>query len=696
MATCHPNYFFNAEEIASLRIRIRSNYAMRRKYEAITKDKEKLLAEDFLTEEYANSVYDQHGRFCDVSWQLERMNEVLGSVYLIEGDNCCAEKIRDLLLHLATFTRWAGPDNPYQEVPRKSELTTAHIVNGAAYAFDIIYPILSETERRTIADAIIQKGVMPLMEDWVLHGTRIHAMDSMGHNWWAVCIAKGAAALLPVADYMEAGQADAILDAAEEALIHFLNYPGCTLYNKPCSFDEKGLFYECVNYFSFGTGELLRYIYHAERYRGRREDLRAALPEGMDRAILSFAYPTTEEPKLKFLDYGDSTDDCGIDGMMRWLVLLGYDTPQIHEYITRRRPQWDFFELMHPELHTPGHWDEMPLTAFYPTTGYAFARDAWKDDSTLFSVKSGYTWNHAHADAGHFILWDRGTALFPDSACCSYDSKLYRSYYCKDEGHNVLLIGGEGQNPEDQYRGNKFPGKLFDTYKGKDFVYIGADATGPLAHLCARCYRNFLLIENRYLVIIDDVRCHKENTVQFLLHHAGSFTDDIQNGLPCTHITAGNTGADIYHVWPENISVSEVIGVTDTKEDGSLWEAKHLEFSTTEDARSILMMHVIALRPADNRLGLKRLADENALGVELREPDNGITRRIWFNLLSDGRRMHLNSNNVIDGFETDAYFFMRTLQGFAEEDFLACASYHRRPGETGFGSYTKQTDIYLP
>ena len=31
------------------------------------------------------------------------------------------------------------------------------------------------------------------------------------------------------------------------------------------------------------------------------------------------------------------------------------------------------------------------------------------DDATLVAIKSGFTWNHAHADAGSFVLFHKET-----------------------------------------------------------------------------------------------------------------------------------------------------------------------------------------------------------------------------------------------------------------------------------------------
>lgn len=681
----HPCMYFSEKDVSGLRERIKTDPIAAQRYRLIVKDREALLAEDFLTEEYANSVYDQHGKYYEVGGQIDRMNEVLGSAWLIERDTACAEKLKALMKHLCGFAGWVGPDNKDQAVPRRSELTTAQITRGLAYLFDILYDYLTPPERETAAHSIMEKGAMPLLMDWVLHATRIHAMDSMGHNWWAVCVASGAIGVLPLRDFTGEAQWSSLLDQAEAALISFLTYRGNTLFNKPASYDSKGLFYESVGYFSFGTGELLRYMDAAEHIRGPREALRANLPEGLDKAILSFAYPTAKTPGILFANFGDGGEDSDIIGMLRPYLRLGFDSPAARTYVARRCPHRTFLDLMRPELFGKGSFEGVPKTSVFPETGYAFLRSGWEDDATLLSVKCGYTWNHAHADAGHFMLWDRGEALLPDGGTCSYGSPLYRTYFCKDEAHNVLLIGNKGQDPEDQYRGSKFPGKIFDFYEGRDFVYIGADATGPLRHLASRVYRNFIWIENRVLVLIDDVRCNGENTVQALLHFNGARTEGERNGLPCTRIRGEKTGLDILHVYPET-AVNEVTDCTDGER-----VLTHMEYSTVTPAKSVLAIKVFLLRPEENGIAVRALHGDAAEGVQITENDIGVTRRIWFNLQADGRRMHLNSNNVIDGFETDAYFFMRTLANDKETDLLACASYHRSPGETGFGAYIKET-----
>ena len=697
----HPYLSFSAQDVQALRGKLKTNTVLQERYLSIKKQVPSCLEEALLTEEYANSAYTQHGNFYEIGAQLDRLMRVLGTVYLIEGVPACERKIREAMLRFSDFSAWTGPANRDRDVPWHSDLSTTRIAVAMAYGYDILYDVLHEEERTRIACAIRDRGVMPLLEDWLLPKTRIHALDSMGHNWWAVCIGLAGVALLPIADCLPDGQADTLFAEIDRALMDFLHYPGCTLFNKVPNYDDQGLFYESVGYFAYGTGELLRYLWHAERYTGCKQKFREALPKGMDQAILSFAYPCVGEEgkkKVSFLNFGDSSLEVNIGGMVRWMRLLGYDTPALAAYTGLCPMADDMLSLVWEQsLNEEASWEVLPRTAIYPESGYAISRSAWKDNSVLFAVKSGYTWNHAHADAGHFVLFADGIPFLTDSGCSSYGHPLYRTYYCKDDAHNVLLIGHRGQREEDQVRGSKFPGKLYDSYQGEDFLFVGADATGPYAHLCSRMYRNFLWIDEKILVIFDDVLCHEENTVQFLLHHDGEAVTELgADGVAVTGIRGERSTARCYHLSPSGMTVTPKQGYLPPRAGGvgeePLLPAKtYLEISANEPKRAHLLLHAIVLNDPENTVRVEPLEAPEAKGLRIWQGEN--EREIWFNLRADGRRMHINSNAVLGEWETDAYLLMKTQKAnnSAPRLFAVCASYLRRPDEVRFSDFRKQT-----
>ena len=60
------------------------------------------------------------------------------------------------------------------------------------------------------------------------------------------------------------------------------------------------------------------------------------------------------------------------------------------------------YEQADRTITTPG---AVPTMMVYPDIGWAMMRSSWEKDATLLAVKSGFAWNHAHADAGSFLLF---------------------------------------------------------------------------------------------------------------------------------------------------------------------------------------------------------------------------------------------------------------------------------------------------
>jgi hypothetical protein len=77
--------------------------------------------------------------------------------------------------------------------------------------------------------------------------------------------------------------------------------------------------------------------------------------------------------------------------------------------------------------------------------------------------------------------------------------------------------------------------------------------------------------------------------------------------------------------------------------------------------------------------------------IGVRVTNNGAVREIWYNLRADGRRMHINSNNTLGEWDTDAYILMTERTGDDEKIFISSGSYVRRQGEVRYASYQKKT-----
>lgn len=685
----HPNLYFTKADAANFRERIKTDEALRARYDETTADVEKCLKEEFITEEQANgrNTQSQHADFGSLNGQANRLCSVLGTKYIIDGDERCAQKLKELLYHLVTFERWYGVAYTKRTpVPWHSDLCSTSTTLALAKIYDIIFDYLTEKERREISESILQKGVYAALGDWAFPETRIHAVDSMGHNWWSVCISEAAAAFLALSDFVSEEKKKEVIDCVNNALADYLTYGGNRLFNKLRNFDEQGFFYESVGYNNFGTGCLLMYLWCSERYFGRNEVIRAAIPDGLCDAPIKFSYPRTVDGKtfFEFLNFGDHSLGTEIDFMAKYSVLNGIATPAMKACAaTYRNDLWDEIGDGFRPYELDGSIDYLPKNALF-SSGYAVSRSSWDKDATLLAVKSGFCWNHSHNDSGSFIIFHKGKPFFIDSGRCDYDSPFYHAYYCQDCAHSVLRIGNEGRRDEELYRGTRFPGALTDSFESDDFFFVQADSTGPMAHLCSRMYRNFLWFDNRILVILDDVYCHKDSTVQFTLH----FDSEYKIGKSTVDFDNGTSRARLISHEPEGMEIYEKIGHDDHKQDEDM---PYIELSTKEGQRTHLLIHTIELDCDEHSTEYTKLSGKNADGILISE--NGIEREIWFNRMADGHVMHDNSNNVIAGYDTDAYILVitRDKNQNTEKVLTVCGSYLRKNGRAYFSSFIKKT-----
>jgi hypothetical protein len=331
----------------------------------------------------------------------------------------------------------------------------------------------------------------------------------------------------------------------------------------------------------------------------------------------------------------------------------------------------------------------------YPDIGWAILRSSWDDNATMLAIKSSYAWNHAHPDAGSFILFHERKPLIIDSGNCSYSRREYTRYYRHSKAHNVILIDGDGQNPEDcgnGDRGTVTPGKIHRLIDTEGLKYVFADATGPTSWRFSRNYRHFLWIGDAIL-IFDDVRTHEEGKLEWLLHYQGHAVKQGRH----IRISNGDARAIVQPMFPEEITVIEKKGLKDHDPDT---EVTYLAFSPKEITRHSKFITAILPDNKKPAVQIERLQDNDAIGVRL--SDGKKVTDIYMNLRADGRKMHRNSCNVIDGWETDAYMFAVTRPNGSRMDdpdsveryFVACGSYLRKDGKIVLDSLSKVYAVF--
>lgn len=671
----HPRLFFTSDRIADLRERVKTEPETA---EALAK----ILADP-------KSIRE------------------LSLAYRMTGERHFAEQARAAIGRL----QWGDSMLMRRDPPWNSGLGTAHSCFESAIAYDSIHDMLTPEERKSIASRIVDRGILPSLNDWVLGGQRIHALDSMGHNWWSACVFGAGMAALAVMD--EEPRAEEWLKRISDGSVEWLDFGGSLLDNKPPLFDRGGAFYEDVNYASFAVSQ---YLYFQLAWNNAL--VAPTLPEipivdKFGDYFINVSYPNSGH--LLTFDFGDGGRTANVIEPIHMLWANGYRKPR-HLWLlnearaTGQRPgrhNWSPFGLVfgpgEKELASGPAVPDLPLSALYRDIGWASLRSSWERDATLLGVKSGYTWNHSHADAGSFILFHRGEYLLIDSGKCNYGRPEYDGYYRQSQAHNVVLFNGEAQNPEDTYFGSKFPGTLSHLMEAGDLKYLLADATGPTSHRFIRNYRHFLWVGN-VILIIDDLKTFETGQFEWLLHVDGTAKQRGQD----LEVSKGEAKVLVRPLFPaplpsegypadfpENMRLVEKTGLKDRDPDT---EVPYYAFVAPEESRRTKFITAILLVDEGGPASLpqlERLQGTDYIGVRVRQ--GATTTDVYLNLLADGSIMHRNGNLKVNGWETDAYLTAITFPDgsdttdpdAASRYFVAQGSYLRRDDKVVLDSLSK-------
>ncbi len=624
--------------------------------------------------------------------------------YQMTGDKKYSDKIREVLGKTAKVKSWADAEMMARTPSWRSELQMAHRAFQLALAYDAVYADMSPAERSEVARGLYRLAVEPLLGDWINEPTRIHSLNSMGHNWWTSCVGMGA--LLGLAISNEVPEAAAGAEAAVDALPEWFDFAGDVIQRKPRTFDRDGGMYESINYASFGITEalLLRMAWLNSHPGAKLEDIPQM--ELIAPFFCHVAYPRTG--MLHSINFGDSHKNVTGEGSMLLAYAMGAENPDVLWYLSRLEPgqHREGFPLHFPMgfLYTPrdrkaSATPGLPLSHLWTDFGWATMRDSWEPDATMLAVKSGATWNHSHADANSLILFHKGVDIIKDAGNCSYGKPEYRKYFFQSEAHNVVRFDGEGQPTFQQYHGTMLPGSVSGLVDGGNIKYVLADGTGPMSHALNRNFRHFLWIDD-VIYVVDDLGSHKPGHFEWLWHPGGEVK---KKGFDL-HVTNGESSVAIRPLYPAPLAPSNYVHDYPENLYWEVCEGPKEDLSGNEEYWSFHMPQTADRVKGVTAIMLKDSPDQKELPViERREGKDWIGLRViskgrvtdlYINQLADGRLMHMNSWIEADGWTTDAYMFAVCYPegsdpSQAREVFIGHGSSLRRGDDVRFASLSK-------
>jgi len=639
--------FFTDQRLERIRVRLQTDAAFQARWDRLRARGAELMALPWPTETQAATADGQVFNFRAPAQHLSAAVKTLSLLHAIEPDERYAKKIRSGLLYYADeyepYSQWCSPMFRERVPAWNSELVTGNLCLSYSLGYELLRDALSSDDRQRITTALTEKGVRPLLKDWLFPDSRIHSLDTMGHNWWIVCISLAGIGAITV--YDEVPEVAAWLRQIDEAIPQWFGYGGNLFDNRVANFDSNGGYYEGVHYANYA---IMEYLLYRTALNDRFDGIASpAAPElrKVENFFLHTFYPASDGDLV--VNFGDTRNNP--HATMSMLLLAATGIAGGHAQWVANRTAGIRAEplamLLDADIPaTPP--DDVPTSALFPDAGWAVLRSSWSDDATLLAVRSGTYWIHAHADSGSFILFHRGRPLIIDPGHCEYFHPEYTSYYAASDAHNVVLVNHTGAPPEDFCRGSKFPGKLHSLLDEGGFRYICADAAGPMAHLLKRHYRHWIWVDGE-IVIFDDILSHEPATFQWLLHYAGS-AEWHSGGARIRNVDAE---ASVNFLYPQEMDVREVECPAPDHVERT---TTYLEFSTTEPSRKQNFVAVVSPHSGSGQRvrPIEPIITEQILGLRFGEAET-ITN-IYFNRSADGRDACANSALSFDGWVSDA------------------------------------------
>jgi len=343
--------------------------------------------------------------------------------YLVTGEDLYFQKAREIVLHLTKWNEWT--DSSYGAGNIKACLDTGHCTYSVAMFYDWCFDRLSETERAEVREALITKGIEPilgyvdhypadtngyaaLLSGATLAALAIRPEDARGGEYLATCLQKTRVSL-------DKGGKDG-------GTFEGPMYGTYLLDSFALSFDAltaAGVEHDLFEHPYLAT--MPRYC------------LGLLAPDTKQIPCFSDGSPGIAVPKLMSILAHRGSREAAY-----YLQLIGYLDPTVVYGI------YDFIRFDESKLDPqPPTWN--PSTVFVDI-GYASLRDGFNEAAPSLFFKSGPTTNnigHNHYDHNAFVVSYGGQWIVPDRGYHEFYDPPRRKFSQGSIGHCTVVLDAD-------------------------------------------------------------------------------------------------------------------------------------------------------------------------------------------------------------------------------------------------------------
>src|SRR6516162_2618645 len=401
--------------------------------------------------------------------------QTLGITWFLTGHPRYRDRAKAELLAVCAFPDWA--DDKF--------LTTAETAFGAAIGYDWVYDVLTDAERKQIAQAIVNKAIEPGLDQFAKPSHPFWTKTAM--NWNLVCNGGLMIAALSVLES----------DKRAAQLFSLCRDSVSTGFGE---FSPDGGWVEGPGYWHYATQYAIYLLDSLSTALGT--DLGLDASPGLSKT--GFFRLHAAGPSGKLFNFADSEERHSGGYWLFWLAKR-YRHP-VDNWIERH------VEKIHPMdllwFEKAGRKPSRLRTAKrFRSSDVVMLRGDWGDPKTTYlGIKGGANdaCEHGHYDLGSFVLDSGGLRWAMDLGPDDYNLPDYfkpdmrASYYRTSTiGHNTIVIDGKCQ-PYDARA--EIVHEALDEKIPR--VVMDLSTAYPSA---AKVLRGFALIDGRHVLIVDEI-----------------------------------------------------------------------------------------------------------------------------------------------------------------------------------------------
>ena len=456
-------------------------------------------------ESYRNGVWETYSR---LSGEARSLLEDYVLAYVVDRDQAYFEKAWEGLASMMSWPSWVHPVHEFMLL----DLDGSHTCTCFAAAYDLLYDVLSENQRRELEFMIFARGL-----GHCIGGMQHHFWASRyDSNWCSVCVSNMGLCALAMLDaryiHLRTGirPREAMLGVIGECVERVTKF-----YD---AIQNDGSWKEGPGYWNYGISTSFPFSDALRRLTGGQINLydHHKLKNTVDFPINCFLPP---DRVVNFADCGKHFP--GGMAFRKFAREYGNGAAAYFDQLTSdRRPSiklaelfWDASDTV-PELPAPPH-----PSAYFPDAGWCVMRGSWQDpDAPVMALKIGATVEpHGHADVGNYIIHAGRKTAVRELGIGRYGDPgewIFKSTH----GHNLPLFDGHGQPGDRRLVGTVEEVEFTGTY---DYLRASIASAYGIDKL-AVYVRHYLYLRPDLFVVIDEIGVTEATGMESRIHFAGT------------------------------------------------------------------------------------------------------------------------------------------------------------------------------